>query len=49
MPVCVFDQLFDPLFHQDILNLSTDLDFLGQGGGFKTICKVIGPEMKKNI
>ena len=26
------------------------MDFLGPGGGgIKTICKVMGPEMKKNI
>ena len=25
------------------------MDFLGPGGGNKTICKVMGPEMKKKI
>jgi hypothetical protein len=25
------------------------MEFLGQGGGFKTICRVKRPEMKKNI
>ena len=47
MSVCVFDQFFDPPFHQAISNVSTDLDSLGHGGGFKTICKVMEPEMKK--
>jgi hypothetical protein len=25
------------------------MDFLGPGGGNKTVCRVMGPEMKKNI
>ena len=46
--LCVWST-FSPPSHQAISNLSTDLDSLGQGRGFKTICKVMGPEMKKNI
>ena len=46
--LCVWST-FSPPSHQAILNLSTDLDSLGPGGGNKTICKVMGPEMKKNI
>ena len=46
--LCVWST-FWPHFHQDISYLSTDLDFLGQGGANKTICKMMGPEMEKNI
>ena len=46
--LCVWST-FWPLSHQAISNLSTDLDSLGQGGSNKTICKVMGPEMKKKI
>jgi hypothetical protein len=34
-----------PTSHQAISNLSTDLGSLGQGGGFITICTVLGQEM----
>ena len=44
--LCVWST-FWLLFHQAISSLSIDLDSLGHGGGFKTICKVMGPEMKK--
>ena len=46
--LCVWST-FRPPSHQAISNLSTDLDSLGQDRGFKTICKVIGPEMKKYL
>jgi hypothetical protein len=46
--LCVWST-FWPLSYQAISNLSTDLDSLGQGKGFKTICNVMGPEMKKKI
>ena len=46
--LCV-SSTFWPPSHQVISNLSTDLDFLGHGKPNKTICKVIGPEMKKKI
>ena len=32
--------------YQGIANLSTGLDSLGQGVGYKTIWRVIGPEIK---
>ena len=44
--LCVWSTLCPPS-HQAISNLSTDLESLGQGKGFKTICKVMEPEMKK--
>jgi hypothetical protein len=44
--LCVWST-FSPPSHQAIANLSTDLDSLGQDRGFKTICKVMEPEMKK--
>ena len=44
--LCVWSTFWPP-FHQAISNLSTDLDSLGKDKGFKTICKVMGPEMKK--
>ena len=46
--LCVWS-IFWPPSHQDIANLSTNLEFLGQDWGNKTICKVMGWEMKKNI
>ena len=46
--LCVWST-FSPSFHQAISNPSTDLEFLGQGRPNKTICKVMGPKMKKNI
>ena len=46
--LCVWSNFLTPS-HQAITNLSTDLDSLGPGGGNKTICKVMGPEMKKKI
>ena len=46
--LCVWSTFWPPS-HEAISNLSTDLDFLGQGRGLKTICKEMGPEMKKNI
>ena len=45
--LCVWST-FRPPSHQAISNLSTDLDFLGQGGANKTICKVMAPKLKKN-
>ena len=45
--LCVWSTFWPP-FYQAISNLSTDLEFLGQGKPNKTICKVMGPEMKKN-
>ena len=36
-----FNNFLTP-FHQAISDLSTDLEFFGQVGGFKTICKVMG-------
>ncbi len=32
-----------------ISTLKVPMDFLGPGGGYKTICRVIVPEMKKNL
>ena len=46
--LCVWSTFWPPS-HQGISNLSKDLDSLDQGGGYKTICKVMGPEMKKKI
>jgi len=46
--LCVWST-FLPASYQAFSNLSTDLDSLGQGGSNKTICKVMGPEMKKKI
>ena len=46
--LCIWSN-FSPPSHQAITNLSTDLDSLGPGRGNKTICKVMGPEMKKKI
>ena len=44
--VCQFVPLYS---HQAISNLSADLGSLGQGGGFETICTVLGPEMGEYI
>ena len=38
-PLCVWS-IFWPSSHQDISNLSTDLNFLGQVWGNKTICNM---------
>ena len=46
--LCVWST-FSPPSHQAISNLSTDLDSLVPGRGNKTICKVMGREIKKNI
>jgi len=46
--LCVWST-FSPPSHQAFSNVSTDLDSLGQNWGFKTIWKVMGPEMKKKI
>ena len=40
--------IYSPI-SEAISNLSTDLDFLGQAGGNKTICKVMGPKIKSFI
>ena len=44
--LCVWST-FSPPSHQAISNLSTDLDSLVPGGGNKTICNVMGQEIKK--
>ena len=44
--LCVWSTFWPPS-PEAISNLSTDLDSLGQGRPNKTICKVMGPEMKK--
>ena len=46
--LCVWSN-YSPPSHQAISNLSTDLDSLSPCGDIKTICKVMGPEMKKKI
>ena len=46
--LCVWSIFWTPS-HLVTSNLSTDLDSLGQSKGFKTICKVMESEMKKNI
>ena len=43
--LCVWSTFWPPS-HQVISNLSTDLELLGQGKPNKTICKVMGPEIK---
>ena len=43
--MCVWS-IFWPPSHKVISNLSTDLELLGQGKPNKTICKVMGPEIK---
>ena len=43
--LCVWS-IFWPPFHQAISNLSTNLDPLNQVGGNKTVCRVMGPEIK---
>jgi hypothetical protein len=45
--VCPY-AIYSPSFGQ-IWTLKVPMDFLGPGGGNKTICKVMGPEMKKKI
>ena len=32
-----------------IWTLKVPMDFLGPGGGNKTVCRAMGPEMKKKI
>ena len=46
--LCVWSTFWPPSY-KAFSNLSTDLDSLGQDRGFKTICKVMGTEMKKKI
>ena len=45
--VCPY-AIYSPSFGQ-IWTLKVPMDSLGPGGGNKTICKVMGPEMKKKI
>ena len=43
-PYAIYSLSFGPIW-----TLKVPMDFLGPGGGNKTICKVMGPKMKKKI
>ena len=43
-PYAIYSLSFGPIW-----TLKVPMDFLGLGGGNKTICKVMGPKMKKKI
>ena len=44
---CVCPNAISSHIYGQIWTLKVPMDFLGQGGGNKTICKVMGPKMKK--